>query len=140
MNKNDPSVWAVRRALNMPRGAARSLNEKKTRITRLEALAKSLCALPGSARLDAARAELERLREALVADVLDYGVLIRSVQELIERTLPDPRHRAVMEAHYLGFSTWEAVAEQCSFSVRHVHRLHAQALCLMAAGYGRDAA
>lgn len=42
--------------------------------------------------------------------------------------LPDPRHRAVLQAYYLSTATWEDVAEQLNYDVRWVYKLREEAL------------
>ncbi|MCL2031136.1 MAG: hypothetical protein FWG93_06270, partial [Oscillospiraceae bacterium] len=90
--------------------------------------------LPGA---DARRQETQRglaaLRESLARDALEYAALLRETEGLLRSCLPDERHRAVMEAHYLGFATWEEAAEQVGYCPRHVKRLHKEALCRVAA-------
>lgn len=130
-----PETEAVKRRLREPRRAALALQEKRGRIAALESLAEGIGGVlrreKGQTGGDAVLEMLVELRSALLEAVMRYGALVREVQELFERCLPDERHRAVMEAHYLGFTTWEAVAEQVGYTPRHVMRLHKESLQLI---------
>ena len=56
---------------------------------------------------------------------------LRDMTAEAERTiakLPDPRHRAVLQAYYLSTATWEDVAEQLNYDVRWVYKLREEAL------------
>lgn len=37
-------------------------------------------------------------------------------------------YRTILEMRYLGFKTWEEIAVALSYDVRHIYRLHGQAL------------
>lgn len=136
---NNMMLDAVRACLRRPRHAALLLEEKRGRVAALETLTEQVQAHwglrsgPCDARLGEVLGELIRLRGELLREVLEYTALVREVERLLKTCLPDARHRAVMEAHYLGFATWEATAEQVGYAPRHVHRLHREALSLIAA-------
>lgn len=129
-----PAAEAVKRILRQPRRAALALEEKRGRISALESLIDGVRAMirPGDARESSILITLVELRSSLLDDVQRYSALVREVERLLARCLPDERHRAVMEAHYLGFSTWEAVADQVGYTPRHVMRLHRESLHLIA--------
>ncbi len=60
----------------------------------------------------------------------------REAEQLIQ-TLEDERHRAVLELRYLCAMTWEEIAQKTHFTVRWAHKLHKEAMDLLA-GVGRQ--
>jgi hypothetical protein len=131
-------LMAARAFLRRPRMAALGLEEKRGRAAALEELAADMRAawriipLRDGVRIAETLRSLTALREALMRDTLAYVALVRETEGLLRSCLTDERHRAVMEAHYLGFSTWEETADQVGYCPRHVKRLHKEALCLVA--------
>ena len=55
----------------------------------------------------------------------------REAEKLIH-TLADDRHRAVLELRYLCAMTWEEIAQKTHFTVRWAHKLHKEAIELLA--------
>ena len=72
--------------------------------------------------------ELAQLSRELDKQLLRFASICRGTSQFIRRNTRDSRHRAILEAHYLGLAPWALVAEQTSYSERHVKRLHNQAL------------
>lgn len=126
-------LMEARAVLRRPQMAALSLAEKRGRVAALEELTEAVGAVRFlTAEVRETLRDLQTLREALVRDVLRYTALMRETEDLLRDSLPDERHRVVMEAHYLGFAGWEAVADQVGYCPRHVKRLHKEALCRVA--------
>lgn len=55
----------------------------------------------------------------------------REAEKLILK-LPDENHRAVLQLRYLCAMGWEEVAERLHYSLRWVHKLHADAIAALA--------
>ena len=68
--------------------------------------------------------EFERVVNARVRDMCR---LKRLAQEAIDR-VEDARYRELLELYYIDGFTWEQVAETMEYDVRHVTRLHGEAL------------
>jgi len=51
----------------------------------------------------------------------------RKAEKLIE-TLPDDRHRTVLQLRYLCGMSWEEIARKMGYTLRWVHQLHKNAL------------
>lgn len=139
VNCRAPELMAARAYLRRPRLAALALEEKRGRVIALEELTETMRSVwKGShpLRVGVQLAEtlrsLTALREALVREAAGYAALLRETEGLFKSCLPDERHRAVMEAHYLGFATWEQAAETIGYCPRHIKRLHKEALCRVA--------
>ncbi len=62
---------------------------------------------------------LEKLQELYVVKT-EIALAIFKVQDI--------RYRTLLELHYLKKITWEKVAEEMHIDVRHIYRLHGEAL------------
>ena len=51
----------------------------------------------------------------------------RDIRELIAQ-IRKPEYRTLLELRYLGFRTWDAIAEEMGFEPRTIYRLHSNAL------------
>ena len=65
-----------------------------------------------------------------INQLLQYS---RDAEKLILK-LPDESQRAVLQLRYLCAMNWEEVAERLHFSLRWVHKLHADAIANLAQG------
>lgn len=50
--------------------------------------------------------------------------------DLIEK-LENPKHKAVLLRRYVGLETWETIAKELDYTVRHVIILHNQAISIL---------
>ena len=66
------------------------------------------------------QAEINRDIDALVDLKRDIVALIKSVD--------NPEDQTLLELRYLCFKTWEQIAVDMSYNVRHVYRLHDEAV------------
>ena len=85
------------------------------------------------------RSEAEACVQALLAT---HSELQEEIERLLERsrrmerrilTLPDTRHRAVLQLRYLCAMDWEEVAAKLHYTLRWTHKLHREAVGLLAA-------
>ena len=53
--------------------------------------------------------------------------LKRDIRELIAQ-IRKPEYRTLLELRYLGFRTWDAIAEEMGFEPRTIYRFHSNAL------------
>lgn len=67
------------------------------------------------------------LKDELDKDVDVYVDRIREAQDLLRRLEVD-KHRLVLEYRYLNKWTWAQIANEMTYDVRHITRLHGQAL------------
>lgn len=60
----------------------------------------------------------------------EMELLVDLKAEIMERIgrVPDGEQRTLLEQRYLCFKTWEQIAVQMGYHIRHVYRLHAEAL------------
>lgn len=68
--------------------------------------------------------DLEKNINAEIDELVD---LKKDIRELIAQ-IRKPEYRTLLELRYLGFKTWDAVAEEMGFEPRTVYRLHNNAL------------
>ena len=66
-----------------------------------------------TATIDAELAELCRLKAEIAAAI---------------KAVPEPVYRTLLELRYRSGFTWEQIAEAMGYDVRHVYRLHGEAL------------
>lgn len=67
--------------------------------------------------------ESEKLNNR-IDELIDLKVKITNEIDLIE----DRRYRIILREHYLNMRTFEHIASAMCYDVRHVHRLHGEAL------------
>ena len=68
--------------------------------------------------------DLEREINAEIDELVD---LKRDIRELIAQ-IRKPEYRTLLELRYLGFRTWDAIAEEMGFEPRTIYRFHSNAL------------
>lgn len=82
--------------------------------------------------------ELMEVHEQLQQEIHSLRQYTRKAEQQIF-TLPDSRHRAVLELRYLAACSWEEIAERLHYTLRWVHQLHSQAIAALAGeGPSRD--
>lgn len=64
---------------------------------------------------------------AIAAEITKLGEVKRLVNDAIE-AVENPRRRRVLELRYRNYLRWEQIAEVMGYDVRHVTRLHGEAL------------
>lgn len=62
---------------------------------------------------------------------LAYLKAVKDVDDLIN-TLDNPQYIAVLRRRYLGDERWEVIALELGYSLRNVHRLHHEAIDMLA--------
>ena len=68
--------------------------------------------------------ELERVVNARVREMCRVKRLAMEAIEAVE----EMRYREALELYYLDGYSWEQVAKQMCYDVRHIHRIHGKAL------------
>ena len=60
----------------------------------------------------------------------DIDSLVDLKKEIVHAidAVNNPELRTLLELRYLCFKSWEAIAREMEFNVRHVYRLHGEAL------------
>lgn len=110
------------------------LAEKVERLDRLREKLESgrhpqLSGMPRGGQSDwvdalAAYLELEKRINAEKSALMREYIQIKDAIDQVD----DARYRAILEHRYIDGWTWEQIAEQMHYDVRHVHRLHGLAL------------
>lgn len=72
-------------------------------------------------------AKMLDLESEINSDISNLLDLKREIESLI-RSLPDADCRALLELRYLCFKTWEEIAQHFHYTLRHIHRIHGEAL------------
>lgn len=71
-----------------------------------------------------AYSEYSRMLDEKVEELMAYRVkMLKLIKELSDST-----YRTLLIARYINCKTWEKIAEDMGYDVRHVHRLHGAAL------------
>ena len=122
----------VRRELRSVRDAFRRTDEL---CSRAEDYRKMAVRRPSQMRT---REEAERCVRSLMET---HGELQQEIELLLQRsrqmekrilTLPDGRHRAVLQLRYLCAMDWEEVAARLHYTLRWTHKLHRDAIAGLA--------
>ena len=60
----------------------------------------------------------------------DIDHLVNLKQEIMQviKEVQNPEHQILLEQRYLCFKSWESVAEELGYNIRHVYRLHDEAV------------
>ena len=60
----------------------------------------------------------------------DIDHLVNLKQEIMQviKGVQNPEHQILLELRYLCFKSWESVAEELGYNIRHVYRLHDEAV------------
>ena len=59
---------------------------------------------------------------------IDRLVDLKSEIMHVIKEVKNPEHQTLLELRYLCFKSWEYVAEQMGYNVRHIYRLHDEAV------------
>ena len=78
--------------------------------------------------------ELIEVHEELQKEIARLRAKASRAEKLIA-TLEDDRYRTVLQLRYLCGYDWQDIADRLHFSLRWVHKLHGEALRLLAQGY-----
>ena len=64
----------------------------------------------------------------------DINRMIKLRKEIMEaiRVINDPESQTLLEMRYLCYKPWQKIADDMGITVRHVYRLHAKALRMVA--------
>ena len=148
---NEQSVRAHAPALSSPNTLDVRMQLRDVRHSQLRSVA--LCAraekyremaMQATGRTDALRVSGTNQRSKVETYVLElwnaHNELQKELAELMEKsrqaeerikTLPEERHRAVLELRYLCGLTWEEIAQRLNFTLRWVHKLHKEGIDLL---------
>lgn len=75
---------------------------------------------------DAVSRLIEMERE-IGAEIIDLCRIKREVNTAIDQ-VEDMRYRQLLELRYRNYYSWERIAREMGFDVRHIYRLHGEAL------------
>lgn len=75
---------------------------------------------------DAVSRLIEMERE-IGAEIIDLCRIKREVNTAINQ-VEDMRYRQLLELRYRNYYSWERIAREMGFDVRHIYRLHGEAL------------
>ena len=82
---------------------------------------------PDNQRLEKTIAEIIDLENEINSNIRELLVLKNDITAMIN-VIPDIRQRTILEMRYLNFMTWKQIATKIDCDVRHIYRLHRQAL------------
>ncbi len=72
-------------------------------------------------------AKIMDMQAEINADI-DRLVDMKSEIMHVIKAVKNPEHQTLLELRYLCFKSWEYVAEQMGYNVRHIYRLHDEAV------------
>ena len=72
-------------------------------------------------------AKIIDMQAEINADI-DRLVDLKSEIMHVIKAVKNPEHQTLLELRYLCFKSWEYVAEQMGYNVRHIYRLHDEAV------------
>ena len=72
-------------------------------------------------------AKIIDMQAEINADI-DRLVDLKSEIMHVIKEVKNPEHQTLLELRYLCFKSWEYVAEQMGYNVRHIYRLHDEAV------------
>lgn len=112
------------------------INSKLEQVESLNALAtkatSTLSDMPKSPNRNTSRLEdtivkIVDLQEEINRDI-DKLVDLKSEMVSIIKKIEDKELQVILEKRYLCFETWEKIAVDMSYDIRHIHRLHNRGL------------
>lgn len=112
------------------------INSKLTQVENLRSLATKVTTVysdsphspaPDCQRLEKTIAKIVDLENDINKDIDTLVDLKKEITETINK-IPDLRQRTILEMRYLSFRTWEQIAVALDHDIRHVYRLHGEAL------------
>lgn len=122
--------------LAQARGLDRLISGKLDQIESLRDLAEkctaTLTGMPGNSDRSVSTvadtvAKIVDLQIEILHDIDDLVALNREIIRCI-KTLGNTELQSLMEQRYLGFKTWEEIAVELKYNIRHIYRLHDEAL------------
>ena len=122
--------------LAQARGLDRLISGKLEQIESLRDLAEkctaTLTGMPGNSDRSVSTvadtvAKIVDLQIEILHDIDDLVALNREIIRSI-KTLGNTELQSLMELRYLGFKTWEEIAVELKYNIRHIYRLHDEAL------------
>ena len=72
-------------------------------------------------------AKIIDMQAEINADIDHLVDLKREIMQVI-KAVQNPEHQTLLELRYLCFKSWECVAEELGYNVRHIYRLHDEAV------------
>ena len=112
------------------------INSKLTQVENLRSLATKITTVysdsphssaPDCQRLEKTIAKIVDLENDINRDIDRLVDLKKEITETINE-ISDLRQRTILEMRYLSFRTWEQIAVALDHDIRHVYRLHGEAL------------
>ncbi|MDO5301071.1 MAG: hypothetical protein Q4E76_01000 [Tissierellia bacterium] len=112
------------------------INSKLEQVESLNALAtkatSTLSDMPkspnrGTSRLEDTIVKIIDLQEEINRDIDKLVDLKREIVRTIKK-VEDKELQVILEKRYLSFETWEKIAVEMNYDIRHIHRLHNRGL------------
>ena len=72
-------------------------------------------------------AKIIDMQAEINADIDQLVDLKREIMQVV-KAVQNPEHQTLLELRYLCFKSWEDVAEELGYNVRHIYRLHDEAV------------
>lgn len=72
-------------------------------------------------------AKIIDMQAEINADIDQLVDLKREIMQVVKE-VQNPEHQTLLELRYLCFKSWEDVAEELGYNVRHIYRLHDEAV------------
>ena len=72
-------------------------------------------------------AKIIDMQAEINADIDHLVDLKREIMQVV-KAVQNPEHQTLLELRYLCFKSWESVAEELGYNVRHIYRLHDEAV------------
>lgn len=72
-------------------------------------------------------AKIIDMQAEINADIDQLVDLKREIMQVV-KSVQNPEHQTLLELRYLCFKSWEDVAEELGYNVRHIYRLHDEAV------------
>ena len=117
-------------AWQIDRRIERRCEERERLMAKLTAgRAANLTGMPRGGRFDwtDAVARLVEMENEIGAEIMALCRIKREVNAAID-AVEDARYRRVLELRYRNYLSWPAIAEDMGYDIRHVTRLHGEAL------------
>lgn len=72
-------------------------------------------------------AKIVDMKAEINTDIDHLVDLKREIMQVVKAVL-NPEHQTLLELRYLCFKSWEDVAQELGYNVRHIYRLHDEAV------------
>ena len=72
-------------------------------------------------------AKIIDMQTEINADIDHLVDLKREIMQVV-KAVQNPEHQTLLELRYLCFKSWEDVAQELGYNVRHIYRLHDEAV------------